>query len=214
MAELAVWLEDEGEGEDNSPPPSDGSCNAGDTCCKGECKGGCKEIAEGENEQQGEDGGNGSDPAEMDQDSQRSFATSSGSHGSLDPAPREIHRERLQDRSIPCGSRTVANEAIKNGDSPPNQKHLYAVTSSSAKSVCNTVCTSLCNTVTTIANGVRPLSGVLDPRSFARVRVEIGRCDICGGAKAVYRSQEAQTNVCEGCYARLIREGNARVGVR
>ena len=95
-----------------------------------------------------------------------------------------------------------------------NQKYLNAATSSSAKSVCNTVCTSLCNTVTTIANGVRPLSGVLDPRSFARVRVEIGRCDICGGAKAVYRSQEAQTNVCEGCYARLIREGNARVGVR
>jgi len=214
VAELAVWLEDDEAGEDSSSPPSDGSCNTGDACCKEECKDGCKEIEEGKNEQKGEDGGNGSDPAEMNQDSQRSFATSSGSHGSLDPAPREIHRRHMQVRSVPCGSRTVANEWIENCDPSLNRKRLNAVTSSSAKSVCNTVCTSLCNTVTTIANGVRPLSGVLDPRSFARVRVEIGRCDICGGAKAVYRSQEAQTNVCEGCYARLIREGNARVGVR
>jgi len=211
VAELAVWLEDEGEGEDDSPPPSGGSCNTGYVCCKGECKGSCKEIAEGENEQKGEDWGNGSDPTEMNQDSQRSFATSSGSHDSPDPAPQEIHRRRLQVRSILCGSRTVANEKIANVDSSMNQKYLNAATSSSAKSVCNTVCTPLCNTV---ANGVRPLSGVLDPRSFARVRVEIGRCDICGATKAVYRSQEAQTNVCEGCYARLIREGNARVGVR
>lgn len=214
VAELAVWLEDEGEGEDNSPPPSDGSCNAGDACCKEECKDGCKEIEEGENEQGGEDGRNGSDPAEMNKDSQRSFATNSGSHGSPDPAPRETHRERMQVRSVPCGSRTVANETIENVDSSMNQKHLNALTSSGAKSVCNTVCTPLCNTVATAANGVRPLSGVLDPRSFARVRVEIGRCDICGTAKAVYRSSEAQTKVCEGCYSRLVREGNARVGVR
>ena len=32
--------------------------------------------------------------------------------------------------------------------------------------------------------------------------------------KAVYRSREAQTHICEGCYSRLVREGNARVGVR
>jgi len=139
------------------------------------------------------------------------FATSSGSHGSPGPAPQEIHRERLQVRSIPCGSRTVANETIENGNSSMNQKHLSAVKSSSAKRLCNTVCTPLCNTV---ANGVRPLSGVLDPRSFARVRVEIGRCDICGAAKVAYRSSEAQTNVCQECYARLVREGNAREGVR
>jgi hypothetical protein len=55
---------------------------------------------------------------------------------------------------------------------------------------------------------------VLDPRSFARVKVEIGRCDVCGAAKAVYRSREAQAKVCEGCYARLVREGNAKEGIR
>ena len=69
-----------------------------------------------------------------------------------------------------------------------------------------------CNTVATVANGVRPLSGVLDPRTFARVKVELGRCEICDTGKAVYRSREAQTKICEGCYARLVREGNAREG--
>ncbi|HOF97524.1 MAG TPA: hypothetical protein PLV90_10185, partial [Methanoculleus sp.] len=59
-----------------------------------------------------------------------------------------------------------------------------------------------------------PLSGVLDHREFSRVRVELGRCDICDTGKAVYRSREARANLCEGCYARLVREGNAREGVR
>ena len=59
-----------------------------------------------------------------------------------------------------------------------------------------------------------PLSGVLDHREFLRVKVELGRCDLCDTGKAVYRSQEAQTSLCEGCYARLVREGNARAGVR
>jgi hypothetical protein len=55
---------------------------------------------------------------------------------------------------------------------------------------------------------------VLDPRTFARVKVDLGRCEICDTGKAVYRSREAQTKICEGCYSRLVREGNAREGVR
>jgi len=46
------------------------------------------------------------------------------------------------------------------------------------------------------------------------VKVEIGRCDVCGEKKAVYRSREAQVKVCEGCYARLVREWNRGEGVR
>jgi hypothetical protein len=49
---------------------------------------------------------------------------------------------------------------------------------------------------------------VLDPRTFERVKVELGRCDVCGKGKAVYRSREGQANVCEACYARLVRERN------
>ena len=59
-----------------------------------------------------------------------------------------------------------------------------------------------------------PLPGVLDHRTFERVKVEIGRCDVCGTGKAVYRSREAQAKVCEGCYARLVREWNRGEGVR
>ena len=58
------------------------------------------------------------------------------------------------------------------------------------------------------------LPGVLDHRTFSRVRVDLGRCDICGEGKTVYRSQEAQAGICEGCYARLVREWNAKAGVR
>ena len=61
---------------------------------------------------------------------------------------------------------------------------------------------------------VQPLPGVLDHRTFSRVRVDLGRCDICGKGKTVYRSQEAQAGICEGCYARLVREWNAKAGVR
>jgi len=71
-----------------------------------------------------------------------------------------------------------------------------------------------CNTVATVANGVRPLSGVLDPRTFARVKVELGRCEICDTGKAVYRSREAQTKICErgvthGWCGKETREGGA-----
>jgi len=59
-----------------------------------------------------------------------------------------------------------------------------------------------------------PLPGVLDHRTFERVKVEIGRCEVCGGKRAVYRSREAQAKVCEGCYARLVREWNRGEGVR
>jgi len=55
---------------------------------------------------------------------------------------------------------------------------------------------------------VQSLPGVLDHRTFERVKSEIGRCDVCGAKKAVYHSGEARTNVCEGCYARLVRERN------
>ena len=61
---------------------------------------------------------------------------------------------------------------------------------------------------------VQPLPGVLDHRTFTRTKVELGRCDVCGEKRAVYRSREAHAKVCEGCYARLVREWNGREGVR
>ena len=61
---------------------------------------------------------------------------------------------------------------------------------------------------------VQPLPGVLDHRTFSRVRVDIGRCDICNAKRAVYWSREAQAKICDECYARLVREWNAKAGVR
>nr|WP_303714210.1 hypothetical protein [Methanoculleus marisnigri] len=51
-------------------------------------------------------------------------------------------------------------------------------------------------------------------RTFSRTKVEIGRCDVYGEKKAIYRSREARAKVCEGCYARIVREWNGRAGVR
>jgi hypothetical protein len=59
---------------------------------------------------------------------------------------------------------------------------------------------------------VQPLPGVLDHRTFERTKVELGRCEICREKRAVYRSREAK--VCEGCYARMVREWNGREGIR
>ncbi|WP_292491688.1 hypothetical protein [Methanoculleus sp. 10] len=64
------------------------------------------------------------------------------------------------------------------------------------------------------AGGTVPLPGVLVPPMFERTKVELGRCDVCGERKAVYRSQEARTTICEGCYSRLVREWNRGEGVR
>jgi len=78
-------------------------------------------------------------------------------------------------------------------------------------------------------NVVRKIGDFSVHQAFARVKVEIGRCDVCGTGKAVYRSREAQAKVCEerlslgpefehrkvrGRYTRLVWEWNGREGVR
>lgn len=44
---------------------------------------------------------------------------------------------------------------------------------------------------------MRKISDFPVHRTFARVKVEIGRCEICGERRAVYRSREAQAGVWE-----------------
>ncbi len=81
-------------------------------------------------------------------------------------------------------------------------------------------CTPGCKGVQTGANvqsktgKVLPLPGLLDHRTFERARVDLGRCTICDTAKAVYHSREARASICQGCYARLVREWNREEGVR
>jgi hypothetical protein len=42
----------------------------------------------------------------------------------------------------------------------------------------------------------------------------LGHCTLCNNDPAVYHSTEQRTSVCEGCYARLVREANRDGGVR
>jgi len=60
---------------------------------------------------------------------------------------------------------------------------------------------------------VDPLPGLLDHRDFVRVKVVSGRCDICHDGAAVFRCAEKQVGVCEGCYARMVREWNGENGI-
>jgi len=58
-----------------------------------------------------------------------------------------------------------------------------------------------------------PLPGLLDHRDFVRVKIPLNRCDICLEGIAVFRCAEKQVEVCEGCYARMVREWNEEKGI-
>ncbi len=115
----------------------------------------------------------------------------------------------MHDRGISCGFGSVANEKIENGNVSKDRETSTVSKNLQAKSVCNHVYNPLCNTMyNCVATGTRPLPGLLDHRTFEKVKVELGRCTICDTGRAAYRSREAQTNICQGCYARLVWEWN------
>jgi hypothetical protein len=51
-----------------------------------------------------------------------------------------------------------------------------------------------------------PLPGLIDVDRLERVSVDIGKCSVCGLAKAVWRDKESGVNLCEGCWEREVRE--------
>jgi len=161
VAQTAVWLED--EGEEDSPPPSGGSCNMRDPCCKGVRKHSCKEIGDGDSEHKGGSSGNEGVSREIDHGDQRSFAANSGSHSPPDPAPLEGHRDRVHERRVPCVSGPAANEKIENDDLTTNRKNNDVSKILHARSVCAPICAPLCNTVANVANVIRPLPGGAGP---------------------------------------------------
>jgi hypothetical protein len=115
-----------------------------------------------------------------------------------------------------CESRNAVITTPMPPEKPPNEDPLNLIRPIGFSGRCNPLKTTenRGGLLEAGAGGTVPLPGVLDPRMFERVRAELGRCDICDAGKAVYRSREAQAKICEGCYARLVREGNAREGVR
>jgi len=54
---------------------------------------------------------------------------------------------------------------------------------------------------------------MLPPTWISRVKTDFGRCSVCGGGRAVYRSEDGRIVLCERCYAKVVREWNAGRGV-
>jgi len=58
-----------------------------------------------------------------------------------------------------------------------------------------------------------PLPGTIDIARHTRVMADVGKCSVCGIAKAVWIDREAGVKLCEHCYGRGIREDAREVGV-
>ena len=58
-----------------------------------------------------------------------------------------------------------------------------------------------------------PLPGTVDVSRCSRVTADIGKCSVCGIAKAVWIDREAGVKLCEHCYGRGVREDAQEAGV-
>jgi hypothetical protein len=58
-----------------------------------------------------------------------------------------------------------------------------------------------------------PLPGTVDVSRCSRVTADIGKCSVCGIAKAVWIDREADVKLCEHCYGRGVREDAQEAGV-
>lgn len=52
-----------------------------------------------------------------------------------------------------------------------------------------------------------PLPGTVDVSRCERVTADVGKCSVCGVAKAGWIDRENGVMLCEHCYARGVREG-------
>ena len=58
-----------------------------------------------------------------------------------------------------------------------------------------------------------PLPGTVDVSRCTRVTADVGKCSVCGIAKAVWIDREAGVKLCEHCYGRGVREDAREAGV-
>jgi len=58
-----------------------------------------------------------------------------------------------------------------------------------------------------------PLPGTVDVSRCSRVTADVGKCSVCGIAKAVWIDREAGVKLCEHCYGRGLREDAREAGV-
>ena len=57
-----------------------------------------------------------------------------------------------------------------------------------------------------------PLPGTVDVSRCSRVTVDVGKCSVCGIAKAVWIDREAGVKLCDHCYGRGVREDAQEAG--
>ena len=58
-----------------------------------------------------------------------------------------------------------------------------------------------------------PLPGTVVVSRCTRVTADVGKCSVCGIAKAVWIDREAGVKLCEHCYGRGVREYAREAGV-
>jgi hypothetical protein len=58
-----------------------------------------------------------------------------------------------------------------------------------------------------------PLPGIVDVSRCTRVTADVGKCSVCGIAKAVWIDREAGVKLCEHCYGRGLRESAQEAGL-
>jgi len=58
-----------------------------------------------------------------------------------------------------------------------------------------------------------PLPGAVEISRCSRVTVDIGKCSVCGVAKAVWLDREMGVKLCEHCYGRGLRKEAEESGV-
>jgi hypothetical protein len=58
-----------------------------------------------------------------------------------------------------------------------------------------------------------PLPGAVEISRCSRVTADIGKCSVCGVAKAVWLDREMGVKLCEHCYGRGVRDDARKVGL-
>ena len=58
-----------------------------------------------------------------------------------------------------------------------------------------------------------PLPGTVDVSRCTRITADVGKCSVCGVAKAVWIDREAGVKLCEHCYGRGVREDAREAGL-
>lgn len=200
-ARAEIWLEDEVE-EDKRRRPGPGRQGDDDTFAPGL-------PAQGVNEKE-RDSRAGTEIAGRD----RERGTSSGTSLHHLPGTQSMDSEIGDASSCACISAAGENVAY---DSVSR-----SLIANSGLQNCSSFSTGIRKDMQKRITGVKgqkpfrvdPIPGLLDHHDFKRVRVVSSKCDICHEGSAIFRCAEKQVSVCEGCYARMVREWNEEKGVK